>query len=90
LLSTRVLWSQRKFAQRGYCRSANDDTSQGEAFQERSPLDPEADVLFAQDPIITNVPGRANVNEQKFSPGIGEVESEGLDTFPQPGLLELS
>ena len=36
-----------------YYRSADDDNSQGEAFPERSPLDPDADELFVEDPIIT-------------------------------------
>ena len=35
---------------------------------------------------IINVLGRANVSEQEFSPRTGEIEIDGLDTFPQLGI----
>ena len=35
---------------------------------------------------VINVLGRANISEQEFSPRTGEIEVDGLDTFPQLGL----
>jgi hypothetical protein len=35
---------------------------------------------------IINVLGRNNISEQEFSPRTGEIEIDGLDTFPQLGL----